>query len=209
MGSFLSQETTAPCVYYALMSTLDPLTWELPKWSCKNLSHNKSPLCVQPCIAPISLRVKARAILRFHLQASTQSHPLSFSHSISSDAHFLVGLHTHWACTSSGPLHMLFPFPGMLFPAGSALAHSLILCRSWLKCHLLGMAFPDQLVSHSSLSQLVSSWGFMFPHSPSPQGTHSCLHCWSPQLECKLFGPCCVPRVLNYVLNKLLCCMNR
>lgn len=174
MGSFLSQETTAPCVYYALMSTLDPLTWELPKWSCKNLSHNKSRLCVQPCIAPISLRVKARAILKFHLQgsypiSSLQLLPFHIKRSLFSgwSAHT-----TPWACTSSGPLHMLFPLPGMLFPAGSALDHSLILCRSWLKCHLLGMAFPDQLISHSSLNQLVSSCGFMFPHSPSPQWTH-------------------------------------
>lgn len=80
----------APSTLCLLCSTLTqhPLTWKLPKGSCKHLSHIKLFLSTKLSIAPVFLRIKPKAIVRLHLQGPTHLHPLDSSHLMSSYAHF-------------------------------------------------------------------------------------------------------------------------
>lgn len=86
-----------PSILCVLCSNLNTASTHLglPKGSCENLSHLKSPVCVKPYIASISLRAKPKVTARLYLQGPAHSHPLDFSHPKSSYTYFLASLHTH------------------------------------------------------------------------------------------------------------------
>ena len=118
--------------------------------------------CVKPCVLPVSLRVRTRVIMRLHAGAAPSLGPSASPIPYPVVLAFSLVCTPPQTCANLGLLHVLFPLPGMLFPAGSTPAHSLTLGRSQLKCHLLKQLSPSP----------VPSWGSRFPHSPYPQLTH-------------------------------------
>lgn len=64
----------------------------------------------------------------------------------------------HIRNSTSGPLHLPFPLPGLLLLPISTWLTSLTFCRSWLKCHLRAKAFPLHTIENCKAAPNPLHW---------------------------------------------------
>lgn len=114
-------------------------------------------------MAPISLLVKSKA---FNVLQGLYISNLSFSPAHSTPATMAVLLFLEHAGhkSASGPLHCLFPLPGIFFSQMNV-AYSLTAFKSLLKCHLLDEAYFDHPISGNNLHPLYPA---LFVSLPTP-----------------------------------------